>query len=164
MQQARVLVIESATNPHNASGLGHDQISGQTKGPRCTRDLRESWHHRKILLIACGLLLLAFLLHEVPDGRVALRGLPTFHLPQICASRTWFGLRCPGCGLTRSIIHLAEGDWQASWNNHRLGGLLAFVIAFQIPFRLYALRRPERPVFSARWQSSWSTLSSPCSW
>ena len=71
--------------------------------------------HREVLAIACVVCLLAFLLHELPDGRVAVRGLPQFPLPQTCASRAWLGIRCPGCGLTRSIIHLAEGDWQASW-------------------------------------------------
>ena len=88
--------------------------------------------------------LLAFLLHELPDGRVAVRGLPQFPLPQTCASRAWLGLRCPGCGLTRSIIHLAEGDWQASWRDHRLGGLLAVVIAASDPLPA-ARPSPARP-------------------
>jgi hypothetical protein len=107
--------------------------------------------HRNVLAIACGVCLLAFLLQEMPGGRVTLRGLPQFPLPQTCASRIWLGLRCPGCGLTRSIIHLAEGDWQASWRAHRLGGLFALVIAFQIPYRLYALRRPAQPLLPQFW-------------
>ena len=106
-----------------------------------TRPSATGWCSRSPAVV-----LLAFLLHELPDGRVAVRGLPQFPLPQTCASRAWLGLRCPGCGLTRSIIHLAEGDWRASWHDHRLGGLLAIVIAFQIPYRLYALRRPGRPL------------------
>jgi hypothetical protein len=68
-------------------------------------------------------------------------------------SRSVLGLKCPGCGLTRSIIHLARGDWRASWRDHRLGGLLAAVVAFQIPYRLLALRRPDRLVISPRWQA-----------
>jgi hypothetical protein len=150
MHETRVLEIKSATTPCNGSGPGHDQKSGESEDLRSTGRRRESHHHRQILLIACVLCLLAFVLHEVPGGRVAVRGLPAFPLPQTCASRICLGLKCPGCGLTRSMIHLAEGDWRASWHSHRLGGLLAFVIAFQIPFRLYALRRPERPLFSAR--------------
>ena len=93
-------------------------------------------------------------LHELPDGRVAVRGLPQFPLPQTCMSRAVFGLRCPGCGLTRSIIHLAHGDWRASWHDHRLGGLLGIVIALQIPYRLYALRRPEQPLLPLSWQAA----------
>jgi hypothetical protein len=106
--------------------------------------------HREVLAIACSVFVLAFLLRELPDGRVTLRGLPEFPLPQACASRALFGLRCPGCGLTRSIIHIAEGNWQASWHDHRLGGLMAILIAVQIPYRLYALRRPLSPPLSAR--------------
>lgn len=105
-------------------------------------------------MISSAVVLLAFSLRELPDGRVALRGLPQFPLPQVCASRALFGFRCPGCGLTRSIIHLAEGDWRASWHDHRLGSLLAIVIASQIPYRLYALRRPGRPLPSPFWLSA----------
>jgi hypothetical protein len=115
---------------------------------------RQVKRHREVLLVSCAVWLLAFLLHELPNGRVAVRGLPQFPLPQTCMSRALLGVRCPGCGLTRSIIHLAEGDWRASWHDHRLGGLLGIVIALQIPYRLYALRRPERPVLAVSWQAA----------
>jgi hypothetical protein len=113
---------------------------------------RQIRHHRAVVAIACAVWILALALHELPDGRVALRGLPQVPLLQICASRAFFRVRCPGCGLTRSLIHLAEGDYQASWRAHRLGGLLAVLIALQIPYRLLALRRPDHPLIAPRWQ------------
>ncbi len=100
--------------------------------------------HRQVLAIACGVGVLAFSLQEAPDGRVSVRGFPQLPLPQICASRAWLGIRCPACGLTRSIIHLAEGDWRASWRSHRLGALVAVVFALQLPYRLLVLRRSAR--------------------
>ncbi len=100
---------------------------------------------------------LAFALVEVPGARVALRGFRDYPLPQSCASRSLLGLRCPGCGLTRSIIHLAEGDWRASWRSHRLGGLMAAVLIFQVPYRLLALRRPETPLIPPRWLAALGT-------
>jgi Protein of unknown function (DUF2752) len=118
------------------------------------RAYRQVKRHRELLLISCTVCLLAFLLHELPDGRVAMRGVLQFPLPQACMSRVLLGVRCPGCGLTRSIIHLAHGEWRASWHDHRLGGLLGIVIALQIPYRLYALRRPEHPLLSTRWQAA----------
>lgn len=124
------------------------------ESPSLDTDTRAIRRHREVLAIACVVWLLAFLLRELPDGRVAVRGLPQFPFPHTCASRAWLGLRCPGCGLTRSIIHLAEGDWRASWHDHRLGGLLAVVIALQIPYRLLALRRPGRPLFSTHWRTA----------
>ena len=121
-------------------------------------------HHRQMLAAAGAVLILAFMLVEVPDGRIAVRGFTRFPLPKACMSRTILGLNCPGCGLTRSIIHLAEGDWRASWRNHRLGGLFAALLRLQVPYRLLALRRPDLP--SSRpdgWWSShycWSRCSS----
>jgi hypothetical protein len=114
---------------------------------------RSRHRHREVLAVACAVGVLAYALVALPDGRVAVRGFPQLPLPQTCASRSWLGIRCPGCGLTRSILHLAGGDWKASWQDHRLGGLMAAVIAFQIPYRLLALRRPERPLISPRWQA-----------
>jgi hypothetical protein len=108
--------------------------------------------HREVLAVACAVCALAFALQETPGGRVAVRGLPQIPLPQTCASRSLFGFKCPGCGLTRSVIHLAEGNWPASWRSHRLGGLMALVIVLQIPYRLLALQRPDRPLLPVRWQ------------
>jgi hypothetical protein len=98
-------------------------------------------------------MILAFALQVLPDGRVGMRGFPQVPFPQVCASRAWLGVRCPACGLTRSIIQLAAGDWRASWQEHRLGGLVAVVIALQVPYRLLALRRPARPLIAPRWQA-----------
>ena len=75
-------------------------------------------------------------------------------LPQACFSRSWLGLKCPGCGLTRSIIQLAQGNWRASWREHRLGTLIALLITLQIPYRIVALRRPDRPLLTSRWQAA----------
>jgi hypothetical protein len=110
--------------------------------------------HRQVLAIACGVWVLAFALQVLPEGRVSFRGLPMIPLPQACFSRSWLGLKCPGCGLTRSIIQLAQGNWRASWQEHRLGALIAIVITLQIPYRLVALRRPDRPLFSPGWQAA----------
>ncbi len=108
-------------------------------------------HHLWMLAIVGTILILAFALVEVSDGRVALRGFTDRPLPETCMARRLFGLRCPGCGLTRSMIHLTEGDWRASWRSHRLGGLFAALIALQIPYRLMALRRRDRLVIPTRW-------------
>jgi hypothetical protein len=102
--------------------------------------------HRQVLFVACVVGLLAVVLDVHEGDQVVVRGLSQFPLPQTCASRAWMGVRCPGCGLTRSVIHLAQGDLSASWRDHRLGFLMAGVIALQIPYRVLALRRPERPL------------------
>jgi hypothetical protein len=59
-------------------------------------------------------------------------------------SQELFGVRCPGCGLTRSFVCLAHGDWAAAWAYHRLGWLLAAAVLIQWPYRLVSLRRPDQ--------------------
>ena len=113
--------------------------------------------HRQMLAIAAAVCVLAFAHKELPDGRIAARALPQIPLPQTCASRAWLGLKCPGCGLTRSVIHLAEGNWRGSWEAHRLGALMALWIVSQIPYRLLALRRPEHPLIPPRWQAAFGS-------
>jgi hypothetical protein len=110
--------------------------------------------HRQVLAVSCAVWALALALEELPDGRIAARGVPQFPLPQTCVSRTWLGLKCPGCGLTRSIIHVAAGELRASWHDHRLGGLVGFLIALQVPYRILALSRREQPLIAPRWQAA----------
>jgi len=93
--------------------------------------------------VATLALVLAFLLQVRPDDRVAFRGLSAYPLPPSCATRAWFEVDCPACGLTRSLIHLTRGDWAAATRAHRLGPLIAFALLVQIPFRLYGLRRRD---------------------
>jgi hypothetical protein len=46
---------------------------------------------------------------------VTLPGLP------MCAFKLWTGFPCPGCGMTRSVFHLAHGDLAGSFRFHPLG-------------------------------------------
>ena len=96
-------------------------------------------HDLVVLAGACLVTTLAFLLQVRPDQRVVFRGLSRFPLPQVCASRAWLGVGCPTCGLTRSLISLARGDWRGSVRAHRLGWLVAALIVLQIPARTRAL-------------------------
>ncbi len=98
-----------------------------------------SRRHRDILLISTAVLVLALLLEVRADQRVFFRGHPEWPLPETCLSRSWLNFECPGCGLTRSFVHLAHGEWSESWRMHRIGWLLALTVAGQIPYRLVAL-------------------------
>lgn len=97
-----------------------------------------------MLSIAVAVVFLAIVLQVRPDQRVAFRPLANFPVPGLCLSQSWFGIACPGCGLTRSFIYLAHGDWQAAWKVHRLGWLVASTTVFQIPYRSACLASRER--------------------
>ena len=101
--------------------------------------------HREMLVVTVLVVVLSFVLQVRPDGRVAPPGLADWPLPATCPSRELFGVKCPGCGLTRSFVQLAHGQWRQAWGYHRLGWLLAAAVLVQIPYRLLLLRRPDRP-------------------
>jgi hypothetical protein len=102
--------------------------------------------HHQVLLVSTAVVVLSFLLEVRPDERVCLRGMRRWALPPSCASRTWFGTDCPGCGLTRAMVHLAHADWNAAFRTHRLAGVLAFTILLQFPYRILCLSQGRPPL------------------
>jgi hypothetical protein len=106
--------------------------------------------HREMLVISCLVIAASFVLRVQSGEQVGLCGAAHLVLPPLCLAREWFGVCCPGCGLTRSFIHLAHADWRASWESHRLGWLLAGLVVLQIPYRIHGLCRPQRALLPAR--------------
>jgi hypothetical protein len=76
-------------------------------------------------------------------------------LPTVCASRLLFGVECPGCGLTRSFVALAAGDFAESFRFNRIGWLIAFAVLLQIPYRIFALRELRGGVVVERPWLAW---------
>lgn len=95
--------------------------------------------HGEMLVISCLALGAAFLLAVGPGDRVHVAGLPQLPVPKLCLTRDLFGVDCPGCGLTRSFVHLARWDWRGAWDVHRLGWLVFLATMMQIPYRIQAL-------------------------
>ncbi len=109
-----------------------------------------AWHWQ-MLALAVLVGLLAIGLRVLPDRqRIAIRGFEQYPMPHVCALRTWLGLKCPACGLTRSMVYLAHADVSASVQAHRFGWLIALLIAAQVPYRLLSLRRVDRPLLGSR--------------
>jgi hypothetical protein len=92
-----------------------------------------------MLLVASVVVVLAPLLHVRDDQRVEFDALRGCRLPETCWSRSLLGVRCPGCGLTRSLIYLAHGDWRGSLAMHRLGIVMAVAILGQFPYGLVGI-------------------------
>lgn len=120
---------------------------------------RVRWH-RQMLVVALAVLVLAGCLQVLPGGRVAFIGLAAYPVPPSCMSWELFGIRCPGCGLTRSFVHLAHGDWRASLAVQPVGWVLMLAVVAQLPYRGWIVctrREPLRQVY--RTAFAWSILA-----
>ena len=81
------------------------------------------------ILIAAGLL-------QHDDGREVLLPWLGIPLPETCTTRGRFGIECPGCGLTRCFIHLADGEFATAWDLHPVGVLIFAFTIVQVPLAL----------------------------
>ena len=91
------------------------------------------------LFFAVSIVLLSFVLSPgtSQDDRVEIFGIK---IPVLCPSRAIFNKPCAGCGLTRSFVNFAHGNIEASYNYHKLGIPLFFLVLLQIPIRIYLLK------------------------
>ena len=100
-------------------------------------------HDLIILSVAVLVTITASSLFIRDDEHVEFTFLRGWPFPELCTSRLLLGIECPGCGLTRSVICLAHGDWGRSVRYHRLGWLIAACVLLQFPYRTMTLRYPD---------------------
>jgi len=109
------------------------------------------------LLFLAGVLALAATPADAGSHRLSLT-----QLVPLCLFKQLTGLPCPGCGMTRSLIHLAHGDVCVALALNPVGLLLfpalaALALAALVPLRL---REP-----AARWiesRSPWFNIAGIC--
>lgn len=89
-----------------------------------------------IILIGCGVILAAAFVFEAGEIELRLLG---WKWPMHCILYHTFGVKCAFCGMSRSFIALADGNFQKAWQYHRLGPILFCFILLQIPYRIWAL-------------------------
>ncbi|UUO06548.1 DUF2752 domain-containing protein [Blastopirellula sp. J2-11] len=94
-----------------------------------------------VMLGMALLVLIAALALSFQSGEKVYLPLLGAALPPSCAMKLYYGIDCPGCGLTRSFILLAHGDLPGSLAYNPSGVLLFGVVLFQIPYRLAQLWR-----------------------
>lgn len=115
------------------------EVDESSTEPRDRDRTRRHAHDMTMLWIAVAVLVLSFALRVRADQRVELLGLSGLPAPEMCGSRLWLGIECPGCGLTRGFIRLANGDWSGAIALNRVAPLLALAALGQIPYRLTIL-------------------------
>ncbi len=128
--------------------VANDELPNDPHGSQTELQLLR--RHRQMLGIACGIIVLSLVLKVRSDDHAAFWFLPDWPIPSSCPSQAIFGVDCPGCGLTRSFICLAHGDWHRAFLKHRVGWLLALAVVLQIPYRLTALLGRNRQPLGRR--------------
>ena len=100
-------------------------------------------------------MLLGAWLMSVGDQRSVILPWLKLPLPETCTARMQFGIDCPGCGLTRSFIHLAHGNLADAWQLQPLSFAIFAYAVFQIPLAILHLRhvQPDWLATSTRWNS-----------
>ncbi len=88
--------------------------------------------HAAFFTVAVVVLAAAALLEVRGEVQVEIFGAV---LPELCLWRRVLGWNCPGCGITRSFVSLAHGDFAAAWRFHLAGPALFMAVAFQLPYR-----------------------------
>jgi hypothetical protein len=68
--------------------------------------------------------------------------------PTICPFRLMTGLPCPGCGLTRSFVSTAHGDFRDAFGFHLFGPLLfvGLIVYCALGVAAFARSREWRPL------------------
>lgn len=84
-------------------------------------------------------LLLAHLLPPPQDGNLA--GLPT-----LCPLKNLTSLPCPGCGITRSMVLFAHGDWAQAISFHPLGPVVYLLFWMAFIFGLRSIKQKEQRI------------------
>ncbi len=101
-------------------------------------------HHVTYLAMAIAVLGLSFVLAPGAGDHVVVPFLPGQPaVPALCASQLFFGVPCPGCGLTRSFIAIAHGRFSQAFALHWIGVPLFLATAYQVAYRPWMIARGE---------------------
>ncbi len=65
--------------------------------------------------------------------------------PVVCPFRLMTGLPCPGCGLTRSWVYVAHGEWSSAWSANPFGYVSMALVAVLVVVVGVALARRTPP-------------------
>ncbi len=68
---------------------------------------------------------------------ILLQLLPYLPVQPFCLFKKVTGIPCPGCGCTRSLSFLMQGDWRRSWNYNPMVIILVVYFSVVYLFSLY---------------------------
>ncbi len=97
-----------------------------------------------VFLIMAAVILIASCSFQIRDRQLVIIPMINMPLPGTCTFLRVTGVPCPGCGLTRSFISLAHGEWKDAWQYNPAGFVFFAMVVFQVPYRIFQIRRIRR--------------------
>jgi hypothetical protein len=79
-------------------------------------------------------------------------------LPVVCPSRLLFGVNCPGCGMTRSVLLTLGGDLRGALGVNPAGPFLVAALILLALQLLLAARVPEASASARRRFLPWASV------
>jgi hypothetical protein len=123
----------------NPSGLDKRPCPHILVTMEATRVSPHRFDHLLILGLCVCCIAAASVLSSSPDGRLWLP-IPFIRaevpLPDVCWSRRFLGVSCPGCGLTRSFVAMAHGSFRQALDFNLMGPFLYLLCWAQVPYRV----------------------------
>lgn len=101
----------------------------------------DEWPRWIILGLCLGVVVLSLILSLGDGPGHVVLPLINRPLPPLCQMKLLTGLDCPGCGLTRSFIALAHGQFAESFRFNPAGPLWFAFLALQIPYQAVQIAR-----------------------
>ena len=74
------------------------------------------------------------------DHRVFIPGTKT-PLPELCTAKRFTGIGCPGCGMTRAFINIADGRFVRAFQFNPASFIVFGLLLAQIPIRIVQIWR-----------------------
>ncbi len=107
----------------------------------------------------CGpsIVLFAAILLRIGDGTSVLLPIIDRPLPESCGLKKYMNIDCPGCGLTRSFIHIANGNVRSALGLHPFSLILFVFVAAQLPLAIVHFVSSD--LARRRWITKWNERS-----
>lgn len=107
--------------------------------------------HIIFLGMSAAILILSFVMKFDGGQAVSLPGFAP--LPETCGSKVYFGISCPGCGLTRSFIMISSGSLKEAWQLNPASIFVYLFVAIQIPWQCFQIwrLRSGKPIIESFW-------------
>ncbi len=96
--------------------------------------------HGIILAGSVIIMLLSFLL-KVTDSNQVMLPSTSLLMPESCLTKMYWGVDCPGCGMSRAFICISSGQFERARQFNSASFVVYLFIAIQIPWHAMQLLR-----------------------